>query len=310
MKAYKARLKQDGLLKNITLKSPEDIEATLQVLAHAQEAATRQAGSPSRSGAAAATTITTITTTSGGRAAGVQLANGHVVTFERLAVHLRRKRMLVDHHAGHYGAGSSPWAPSHLGAPGPWRTAQQIFAKSWEYKARRLKDDPHGGGGGRTSQGPPVVAAAAAAAAGRREEAIDYTPWYDTVMYARDLLRQGHFADAVALLRLAPAQLTQMLRAEPPAALDLILGPIFSLISAAPQGADLRIQMVVKSLVRYLAAASAEMDGLSPDLRAVVGLLSRLSTEDGSSLYETAIRARKCMLDLEGVTCKSFSLSF
>lgn len=233
MKSYKARLKQAGLLKNITLKSPEDIEAALQVLAHAQ-AAPRQAGSTARPDAAAATTTTTTTTTtiittSGAKTAGVRLANGHVVSFKRLAVHLRRKRMLVDHHAGHYGA-SSPWASSHLGAPGPWRTVEQIFAKSWEYKSRRLKDDPHGGGGGGgRTQDPPVVAAAA-------REAIGHTPWFETIMYARDLLRQGRFADAVALLRLAPAQLTQMLRAEPPATLDLLLGVIVTLISAPPAG--------------------------------------------------------------------------
>lgn len=251
-------------MKNITLKSPEDVEAALQLLTYGQT------GQPSRLGVATGT--------------GVRLANGHMVSFERLAVHLRRKRVFARtaQPGGCMSCAPSPWT-SHLDAPESWRITEQIFVKAWEYKSRRLSLDQ---------------------IQELRCEAIEHTASFDTIMNSRDLLRQGDVKNAVALLRLAPMQLREMLQVEPPGTLDLILGPIFTVI-AAPQSADVQTQMVVKSLVRYLAEVSAEIDGLSLDLRAIFTLLSQVSAEDGSALYETALGARKCILDLESVTCKS-----
>lgn len=265
IKVYKARLKQAGLLKNITLKNPQDVEAALHLLTYGQT------GQHSRLSIATGT--------------AVRLANGHVVSLDRLAEHLRRKHVLArTAQPGECtSCAPSPWT-SHLDAPGNWRIAEQIFAKSWEYKSRRLSFDH---------------------LQELRCETVTYATWFDTVMNSRDLLQQGDFKNAVALLRLAPMQLRDMLQVEPPGTLDLILGPIFT-VMAAPQSADVQTQMVVKSLVRYLAQVSTEIDGLSLELRAIFTLLSQVSTEDGSALYETALGARKCILDLESVTCKSW----
>lgn len=267
-KAYKFRLKQAGLMKNITLKKPEEVQEALRLLAD------RQTGRSSR-----ASVVTT--------AEGVKLANGRTVTFEKLAEHLRRKGVFLPTVQGGCTTSSrpSPWT-SHLDAPQSLHIVEQIFIKTWEYKSRRLDID---------TQEP-----------GRRGT-LDYKSPFDTVMYSRDLLRQGNFQAAVALLRLAPGQLRQLLQAHPPRTLDFIYNLIVTIVSA-PESAKVQIQMIVSSLIRYLAEICTEIVGLSPDLCVIFRLLSQVGLEEGSQLYDTAVRARKCMLDLEEASCKFLKL--
>lgn len=252
-------------MKNITLKRPEEVEEALRLLAD------RQSGRSS--GAAVVAT-----------AKGVRLANGHTVTFERLAEHLRRKGVFMPREQGGSTTFSqpSPWT-SHLDSPGRLLTIEQIFNKTWEYKSRRLGIDTQEPG---------------------RSGTLDYKSPFDTIMYSRDLLRQGNFQAAATLLRLAPRQLRGLLQVEPPRTLDFIYSLIVTVISA-PESATVQVRRIVNSLIRYLAHICVEIDGLSPDLRVIFGLLSQVSLEEGSQLYDTAVKARVCMLELEEVNCES-----
>lgn len=251
-------------MKNVTLKDPEAVQAALRLLQPETE------GGPGAGPPAPGPYVSASAVAVAGR--DVKLANGQTVSVERLAEHLRRKRLLVhmaererqrgkgkrktnfDINDGTCGGGGGVAAPlaapvpvpspgtSHLDAPRSFRLVEQILAKSWAYRSRRTIHDTrsttstqHMPSSSSSSSNPHDVPASTSASMSESDFST-YQATFHTVMNTRDLLQGGNLRDAVQLLKMAPGHLRDALRVEPPRTLDMIFNFIVVLADAPGPG--------------------------------------------------------------------------
>lgn len=261
----KTRLKKWGYSKNVSVKSDE-VESLMELIFEAESQGDVRKASTA-----------------------VTLATGRTVGLDRVAAHLRRKRVppdvvhkatqlsLARYHRGGVGFGSSgsgPTSPTALlvDAPDIFRLPELIFSGVNSYV--------------RGQYGSPGVLYLIKT--GTRED----LRVYDLTIPARKLLVQNKPDEALALLRAAPARIRDLLASDRPTILRCILSSVINLLSA-PGGREL--DDAVRALVRYVSAVAADAEQWSPEhpLRRLFQALSQASDQ---SLLEIAIRGYKCLL--------------
>lgn len=256
----KTRLKKWGYSKNVSVRS-EEVESLMELIFEAESQ-----GDVRKTSTA------------------VTLATGRTVGLDRVAAHLRRKRVpptvvqkasqlsLARYHNPGASSSSSPTA-LRLDAPDIFRLPEAIFADVNSYV--------HG------QYGTPGVLYLIKTGTGEDLRV------YDLTVSVRKLLVQDKPDEALALLRAAPSRINDLLASDRPTILRCILSSIINLLSAP--GGRAELGDTVKALIRYIAAVAADAARWPPEhpLRRLFHGLSQASDE---ALLEIAIRGYKCLL--------------
>lgn len=252
----KTRLKKWGFSKNVSVRSDE-VESLMELILEAE------------SHGDVRKTSTEVT-----------LATGRTVGLDRVAAHLRRKRVpsSVVHKASqlslaryHHAGGRSPTS-LFVEVPDAFRLPEAIFSDVHTYV--------HG------QHGSP-----AALYLIKSTDKEDLRV-YDLMISCRKLLVQDKQDEALTLLHAAPMRIKNLVESDRPTILRCILSSVINLLSA-PRGSDL--DETVRSLLRYVTAVAADVSQWPPEhpLRRLFLGLTKASDE---SLLEIAIRGYKCLL--------------
>lgn len=274
-KSYKIRLRKFGLRKNVMVQE-EDVPQVMQLVSQAKKGKDPGAELHER----------------------VRLATGQVVDVERLRAYLRRRKTQVDPDAppSPEMTSNAPFArrlpprtsliPPTVEAPDIIRLPELVFAEIKTHVSIRFSTAP-------VTSNEEIV--------GSRNPLI--TQAHTTIEKAANLLAIGNLEEAISRLKLVPRHMEILLseqEVEPPSLQLLIWKTGISLIaSASLSGLEKDIDMVVKSLFRYLEYLSLKSTSLSPQIRNILGALSALSRMDGPWMQETAFRGLVAMLDYQ-----------
>ncbi|KUI56462.1 hypothetical protein VP1G_03775 [Cytospora mali] len=263
---YKIRLKKWGYTKNVSVRS-EEIEPLLRLLNDAGSQGNAEAPSSE-----------------------VKLATGRVVGLDRLAAHLKRKTQRLSAtdtrrpsqlSVAHYRHGGSPSPKSlAINSPDIFRISELVFADVHAYVCGRIMDP------GEMSVSNTNTAVTT----------VSTAPVFSMVHSARQFLQEDRLDEALALLRLAPGRIRDVIRYEPPDALHCIFMVIVHLLTIS--GAE-RLVSSVRALISYASAMADERSAKwSPQypLRRILRCLSTLSTSDDFALRDMAVHAWKCLL--------------
>lgn len=301
---YKIRLKKWGYTKNVSVKS-EEIEPLLRLLDEAEH----------KGGDARATS------------SEVQLATGRVVGLDRLAAHLRRKaqrqhqalavdtRLAASTSLTKYrrattggssgsvsGSSSTPSAgggsisaafgrspsPTSLAinSPDMYRISEIVFADVHAYVCGRILEP----------KGLMLV---------QRSDYDMTSPVFSMVHAASEFLRQGRLDEALALLRVAPARLRNVIVYEPPNILHCLFMVIVHLLSTSGSA---QLVSSIKALLNYAAATADENSRhWSPQypVRRILRSLADLSASGDFALRDMTVHAWRCLLRSHDLTLGS-----
>lgn len=301
---YKIRLKKWGYTKNVSVKS-EEIEPLLRLLDEAEHKGDARATSSE-----------------------VQLATGRVVGLDRLAAHLRRKAQrqhqalavdtrlaassstttsLTKYRRGTGGSGSwsgsgsssaggsssistfgrSP-SPTSLAinSPDMYRISEIVFADVHAYVCGRILEP----------KGLVLV---------QRSDYDMTSPVFSMVHAASEFLKQGRLDEALALLRVAPARLRNVIVYEPPNILHCLFMVIVHLLSTS--GSE-QLVSSIKALLAYAAATADENSRhWSPQypVRRILRSLADLSASKDFALRDMTVHAWRCLLRSHDLTLGS-----
>lgn len=289
---YKIRLKKWGYTKNVSVKS-EEIEPLLRLLDEAEHKGGDVRTSSSE----------------------VQLATGRVVGLDRLAAHLRRKaqrqnqalavdtRFAASHAAaansltryrrggaGGSGSLSSAGSPSPtslaINSPDMYRISEIVFADVHAYVCGRILEP----------KGLQLV---------QRSDYDTTSPVFSMVHAASEFLKQGRLDEALALLRVAPARLRNVIMYEPPNILHCLFMVIVHLLSTS--GSE-QLVSSIKALLAYAAATADENSAhWSPQypVRRILRSLADLSASKDFALRDMTVHAWRCLLRSHDLTLGS-----
>ncbi|ROV90734.1 hypothetical protein VSDG_08281 [Cytospora chrysosperma] len=263
---YKIRLKKWGYSKNVSVRSDE-IEPLLKLL--------NDAGSQGNA-----------ETTSN----EVKLATGRVVGLDRLAAHLKRKtqrlsatdtrrpsQMSVVQY--HQGGNLSPRLLA-INSPDIFRISELVFSDVHAYVCGRVMDPT---AVNVSNQSIAVITALTA-------------PVFSMIHSARRFLEEDRLEEALALLRLAPTKIKDVIINEPPDSLHCIFMVIVHLLTVS--GAE-RLVKSVRALISYASAMADERSSKwAPQypLRRILRCLSNLSASEDFALRDMAVHAWRCLL--------------
>lgn len=252
----KTRLKKWGYSKNVSVKS-EEVESLMELIFEAESQGDVRKASTE-----------------------VTLATGRTVGLDRVAAHLRRKRVPTSvvqkasqlslaryHHAG----ARSPTS-LFMDTPEVFRLPEHIFSDVHSYVYGQY---------GRPGSLYLIKTGV--------EEDLRV---YDLTISSRKLLAQDKPDEALALLRVAPVRIRDLLVSGRPTILRCILSSIINLLSA-PGGREL--DETVRALVRYVSALASDASQWPPE-HPLRRLFHGLSQASDQSLLEIAIRGYKCLL--------------
>ncbi|KAK7746038.1 hypothetical protein SLS53_002761 [Cytospora paraplurivora] len=265
---YKIRLKKWGYTKNVSVRT-EEVEPLLRLLS--------EAGSQGNTTEAPSNEV--------------KLATGRVVGLDRLAAHLKRKTQRLSAidtrrpsqqlSVTRYQRGESPSPKSlSINSPDIFRISELVFADVHAYVCGRIMDP--------TEMNPANPKTAATT--------VSVAPVFSMVHAARDFLREDRLDEALALLRLAPNRIKDLIEFEPPDSLHCIFMVIVHLLTIS--GAE-RLVQSVRALISYAAAMADERSAKwSPQypLRRILHCLSTLSASQDFALRDMAVHAWKCLL--------------
>ncbi|KAG6353658.1 hypothetical protein INS49_005366 [Diaporthe citri] len=290
---YKIRLKKWGYTKNVSVKS-EEIEPLLRLLDEAEHKGDARAASSE-----------------------VQLATGRVVGLDRLAAHLRRKAQrqhqslavdtrLASAHAaaaaaassstslaryrrggsGSLSAGSPSPTSLAINSPDMYRISEIVFADVHAYVCGRILEP----------KGLKLV---------QRSDYDMTSPVFSMVHAASEFLKQGRLDEALALLRVAPARLRNVIMYEPPNILHCLFMVIVHLLSTS--GSE-QLVSSIKALLAYAAATADENSRhWSPQypVRRILRSLADLSASKDFALRDMTVHAWRCLLRSHDLTLGS-----
>lgn len=274
---YKIRLKKWGYTKNVSVKS-EEIEPLLRLLDEAENKGDARATSSE-----------------------VQLATGRVVGLDRLAAHLRRKAQRQQHNLAvdtraasqastsltRYRRGESPSPVSlAINSPEMYRISEIVFADVHAYVCGRILEP----------KGLQLV---------QRSDYDMTSPVFSMVHAASEFLKQGRLNEALALLRVAPARLKNVIMYEPPNILHCLFMVIVHLLSTS--GSE-QLVSSIKALLAYAAATADENSRhWSPQypVRRILRSLADLSASKDFHLRDMTVHAWRCLLRSHDLTLGS-----
>lgn len=274
---YKIRLKKWGYSKNVSVKS-EEIEPLLRLLDEAENKGDPRATSSE-----------------------VQLATGRVVGLDRLAAHLRRKAqrqhqsLTVDTRVAsqaskslaRYKRGESPSPVSlAINSPEMYRISEIVFADVHAYVCGRILEP----------KGLKLV---------QRSDYDMTSPVFSMVHAASEFLKQRRLDEALALLRVAPARLKNVIMYEPPNILHCLFMVIVHLLSTS--GSE-QLVSSIKALLAYAAATADEnSQHWSPQypVRRILRSLADLSASKDFALRDMTVHAWRCLLRSHDLTLGS-----
>ncbi|ROW07239.1 hypothetical protein VMCG_03752 [Cytospora schulzeri] len=265
---YKIRLKKWGYSKNVSVRS-EEIEPLLKLLNDAGSQGNAEIPSSE-----------------------VKLATGRVVGLDRLAAHLKRKTQRLSatdtrRPSSHmsvvqYHQGGSPSPKSlAINSPDIFRISELVFADVHAYVCGRIMDPRE-----MMNVSNPNMSVTT----------VSTGPVFSMVHSARRFLEEDRLEEALALLRLAPTRIRDVILYEPPDSLHCIFMVIVHLLTIS--GAE-RLVKSVRALVSYASAMADERSSKwAPQypLRRILRCLSSLSASEDFALRDMAVHAWKCLL--------------
>ncbi|KAF3763830.1 hypothetical protein M406DRAFT_109056 [Cryphonectria parasitica EP155] len=261
----KTRLKKWGYTKNVSVKT-EEVQSLMELIIDAENQGDVRRNSTE-----------------------VTLATGRVVGLDRVAAHLRRKRLpshVVQKASSHltmirYGRSPSPRA-TLIDSPAAFLVSEHILTDLHSYVYA------HSGDPGREN----MVTTSNA----------QDKPVYDLVISARNFIAQDKMPEALALLRKAPDQIKQLLSSNLmtiPRCLFLLFINLLSIpgIQQLSENIKQRLNLVIKALVRYVAALATDSTTLNwPEGHPLRRVLLNLNQADDEDLLEVLIRGYKRIL--------------
>ncbi|KAJ4388058.1 hypothetical protein N0V93_008663 [Gnomoniopsis smithogilvyi] len=254
----KTRLKKWGYTKNVSVKS-EEVESLMELIFDAESQ-----GSVRRTSTA------------------VTLATGRVVGLDRVAAHLRRKRIpasivakasQVSMARYHHGGSPSPTS-LNMETPIELRLPESIFfdVQSFVYGSFQRPD---------------------AMKLVRSTSSLQHTEFVDLAASARRLFAQNKDTEALALLRMAPARVKDLLRSDDPTIPRYVFMALIHLLNA-PRGQTL--DNTVKALVRYVAALATDKSSGWPEQHPLRRILFHLGQAGDESLLDIVVLGYKRLL--------------
>lgn len=253
----KTRLKKWGYVKNVSVKS-EELESLMEMIFDAESH-----GDVRRTSTA------------------VTLATGRVVGLDRVAAHLRRKRIPADIvqkasqlSMARYHHGGSP-SPTSLTMESPieFRLPESIFSDVHSYVYGHF-------------QRPDAMNMVLSGSV------LEHREIMDLASSARNLFAQNKDTEALALLRMAPVRLKELLDSDHPTIPRYIFMALIHLLSV-PGGRNLHD--IVKALVNYVAVATEETSAW-PEQHPLRRILFHLGQATDDSLLDIVVRGYKCLL--------------
>lgn len=167
-----------------------------------------------------------------------------------------------------------------INSPDIFRISELVFADVHAYVCGRIMDP------GVINASNPNVAVTT----------VSTAPVFSMVHSARRFLEEDRLDEALALLRLAPTPIRDVILHEPPDSLHCIFMVIVHLLTIP--GAE-RLVKSVRALVSYASAMADERSSKwTPQypLRRILRCLSRLSASEDFALRDMAVHAWKCLL--------------
>lgn len=255
----KTRLKKWGYTKNVSVKSDE-VESLMELIFDAESQ-----GSVRRTSTA------------------VTLATGRVVGLDRVAAHLRRKRIpasIVQKASqlsmARYQGGGSP-SPTSLAVNSPieFQLPESIFfdVQNYVYGSFQRPD------------GMELV---------RAGSNLEHTELVDMAISARKLFDQDKDTEALALLRMAPFRAKELLQSDHPTIPRYLFMSLIHLLNV-PRGRSL--EDTVKALVKYVAALATDQDLEWPEQHPLRRILIHLGQAKDESLLEIVVLGYKRLLN-------------
>lgn len=252
----KTRLKKWGYSKNVSIKS-EEVEPLMELIFEAESQGDVRKTSTE-----------------------VTLAGGRVVGLDRVAAHLRRKRVptTVIQKASqlsvaryHHGGRSPSPTSLFMDAPDVFRIPEGVFADLRNYVYGQLEHDT-----------TPVDLVQSAIT---QDKAV-----FDLVFAVRNFYAQGKVAEAIALLGAAPNRLKLLLDSNPPTIPRCML--LFLIYLLSVPGSN-QLKETIKALTRYAAAVATDPSSQWSPLHPVRRMLVGLGQLEANSLREVAIHGYK-----------------
>lgn len=258
----KTRLKKWGYSKNVSVKS-EEVESLMELIFEAESQGDVRKTSTE-----------------------VTLATGRTVGLDRVAAHLRRKKVspLVVQKASqlslaryHHAQSPSPTSLS-MQTPDVFRVPENIFSDVHSYVYGQFS----GPGASGAASVPSMIMVSP------EDKRV-----YDLVTASRKFFVQDKPDEAFRLLRVAPARIKELLDTDRPSIPRCILNIIIMLLSI-PGGREL--DETVGALVRYIAALATDDSMQWPRDHPLRRILLGLGQAGNQSLLEIAVRGYKCLL--------------
>lgn len=254
----KTRLKKWGYSKNVSVKS-EEVESLMELIFDAESQ-----GDVRRTSTA------------------VTLATGRVVGLDRVAAHLRRKRIpsIIVQKASQlsmarYHVGGSP-SPTSLAVDAPleFRLPESIFNDVQSYVYGHF-------------QRPDAMNMVHAGPVLKHAEIIELAS------AARKLFDQNKDMEALTLLRMAPFRIKKLLDSDDPTIPRYVFMALIHLLNV-PSGR--RLDDTVKALVKYVAALAAEDNPAWPEQHPLRRILFHLGQARDEDLLQIVILGYKGLL--------------
>ncbi|KAJ4417851.1 hypothetical protein N0V82_005908 [Gnomoniopsis sp. IMI 355080] len=255
----KTRLKKWGYTKNVSVRS-EEVESLMELIFDAESH-----GSVRRTSTA------------------VTLATGRVVGLDRVAAHLRRKRIspIIVQKASqvsmaryHHGGSPSPTSLS-MDSPFEFRLPETIFFDVDSFVSGSIQR--------------PDARMLVQGFSGAQS-----VKFLDLASSARKLFDQHKDTEALSLLRMAPVRVKELLHSDEPTVVRMVFMALIQLLNG-PRGRSL--DDAVSALVRYSASLATEDNSEWPEQHPVRRILLNLSQARDESLLEVVIRGYKRLLD-------------
>lgn len=201
----------------------------------------------------------------------VRLVSGRVVDVDRLTSHLLRKKTpaAAAAHRGHHWAVPAPsLVAMAIKPPDVLHISEAVLTETRIYVSGQMTEVFSDFG----------------------ELAIN-----STFYASRGLLRSGKVDEAVALLRQAPRQMMELLRYDSPGILD----SLFMILAHLHDISGERLAKTLKALVRYAAAAAADLGWpLHHPLRRILIGFANLNEQDALAQYDLATRSWRLLLEM------------
>lgn len=255
----KTRLKKWGYTKNVSVKSDE-VESLMELIFDAESQ-----GSVRRTSTA------------------VTLATGRVVGLDRVAAHLRRKRIPASivqkasqlSMARYQGGGSPSPTSLTMNSPIEFRLPESIFfdVQNYVYGSFQRPD------------GMELV---------RAGSKLEHTELVDMAFSARRLFDQNKDTEALALLRMAPDRARELLQSDHPTIPRYLFMSLIHLLNV-PSGRSL--EDTVKALVKYVAALAEDQDLEWPEQHPLRRILIHLGQAKDESLLDIVVLGYKRLLN-------------